>query len=421
MHTHSLVQEDRVVRKPGLLGHSLLQVDINLNVACQQVAKIRRLEEPLKHDMQLTEYCGLAEAFWDGVRRPWAMAICQEDVDAMWCTWTWAAEDFLLLKLDEDCTAASVMQSQWPGPPVLKMTEPEMSERGRGTTRTTTVTKLSPNKKLPSRAPKTRVIKLMDAIRGSRKSVLRYVHRREASEEIRPGKWPIEVQRCWEAARNGMSQLQKEGPLPEGVAQLPADTLSTNKELTRVMEAPEASVRTRARAKEKARVQAWKQWIDNAWAETPRTVYRWIRGAGDAALQMVKKSDGTYTANIAEMDSVIRAAWQPINGRYAEKPEPSVEQFMKEYRRHIRHSAMTARVLTREVLQERARKMGMKTANGIDQWSIALLTRLPTPFWDTLAELLRMVERTGTWPQCVAEGFTSLVPKGEGEGDPMKL
>ena len=94
---------------------------------------------------------------------------------------------------------------------------------------------------------------------------------------------------------------------------------------------------------------------------------------------------------------------------------------MKEYRRHIRHSAMTTRVLTREVLQQRARKMGMKTTNGIDQWSIALLMRPPMPLWDALAELLRMVECIGTWPQLVAEGFMSLVPKGEGEGDPMKV
>ena len=114
-------------------------------------------------------------------------------------------------------------------------------------------------------------------------------------------------------------------------------------------------------------------------------------------------------------------SWWPINGGYAEKLEPSVEQFMKEYHRHIRHCTMTTRVFTGEVLQQRARKMGMKTAIGIDQWSIALLTRLPAPFWDALAELLRMVERTGTRPQRVAEGFPSLVPKGEGEGDPMKL
>ena len=60
-----LVHEDRVVRKPGFPGHSLLRVDINLNMSCEQVTKIRRLEEPLKHDMHMTEYHGLAEAFWD--------------------------------------------------------------------------------------------------------------------------------------------------------------------------------------------------------------------------------------------------------------------------------------------------------------------------------------------------------------------
>ena len=30
------------------------------------------------------------------------------------------------------------------------------------------------------------------------------------------------------------------------------------------------------------------------------------------------------------------------------------------------------------------------------------------PFGDALTELVRMVERTGIWPQHVAEGFTSL-------------
>ena len=52
-------------------------------------------------------------------------------------------------------------------------------------------------------------------------------------------------------------------------------------------------------------------------------------------------------------------------------------------------------MLTGDVLLQRARKMGVKTANGLDLWSISLLKRLPAPFWDALAELLRMVERTG--------------------------
>ena len=110
-----------------------------------------------------------------------------------------------------------------------------------------------------------------------------------------------------------------------------------------------------------------------------------------------------------------------MNRRYEATPEPSVDKFMKEYRQHVRRSAMKARVLTGDVLLHRASKMGVKTANGLDLWSISLLKCLPATFWDVLVELLRMVERTRRWPDGLAEGFTSLVPEGKGGGDPMKL
>ena len=57
----------------------------------------------------------------------------------------------------------------------------------------------------------------------------------------------------------------------------------------------------------------------------------------------------------------------------------------------------------------------------MDLWSIKLLKRLPMQYRDKLVELLRTVEKTGLWLERTAEGFTSLVPKGEGGGDPMKL
>ena len=136
---------------------------------------------------------------------------------------------------------------------------------------------------------------------------------------------------------------------------------------------------------------------------------------------MVCKGTGQLTANIQEMDEVIREAWRPVNMRYADRPEPSVTAFMNGCRQHIRGSPMEARRLDAQTLQDRVRKMGEKTANGIDLWSIRLLKRLPGVFWDRLADLLRAVEATGKWSDRVAEGFTSLVPKGEGGGDPMKL
>ena len=136
---------------------------------------------------------------------------------------------------------------------------------------------------------------------------------------------------------------------------------------------------------------------------------------------MVRKGTGELTTNIQEMDEVIKEAWRAVNMRYADRREPSLTVFMNRYRTHIRCSPMAARRLDAQTLHARARKMGEKTANGIDLWSIRLLKRLPGLFRDKLADLLRVVEATGKWPDRVAEGFTSLVSKGEGGGDPMKL
>ena len=74
------------------------------------------------------------------------------------------------------------------------------------------------------------------------------------------------------------------------------------------MAALEAAVRVRALAEERACVHAWKRWIDESWRTSPEVIYRWIRGAGDTALQMGRTPSGEFTANIAEMDEAIRAA-----------------------------------------------------------------------------------------------------------------
>ena len=147
-------------------------------------------------------------------------------------------------------------------------------QRRRGTTRTLIVTRLCSNKKLPNGAPKTRAIQPMDAVRGSLKPLQRLVRRQEESLAIQPGGWPREVERCRQSGRKGLIALQREQSLPEGLAVSPADALYTGANLKRLTEALEAAAQTRARAEERARVRAWKQWINKAWDATPGMVYR---------------------------------------------------------------------------------------------------------------------------------------------------
>ena len=66
----SLVHEERVIKKPGLPGHSLLRVSISLDMANQKVTKIRSLEDPEEHNMHTEERQRLASIFWDSMRRP---------------------------------------------------------------------------------------------------------------------------------------------------------------------------------------------------------------------------------------------------------------------------------------------------------------------------------------------------------------
>ena len=49
-----------------------------------------------------------------------------------WNTWTWVAEEFLLLELNKDGTMESVLQQKWLGPPVLKRTAQKLGKMGWG-------------------------------------------------------------------------------------------------------------------------------------------------------------------------------------------------------------------------------------------------------------------------------------------------
>ena len=92
-------------------------------------------------------------------------------------------------------------------------TEPrQLDKRGRGTQRTITTTKLCPNKKLPSGAPKTRVIRIMDTVKGALKQVLQYVRAHELAELTRLGRWPRGVKQCWLLCAHGPGSTATETP-----------------------------------------------------------------------------------------------------------------------------------------------------------------------------------------------------------------
>ena len=73
-------------------------------------------------------------------------------------------------------------------------------------------------------------------------------------------------------------------------------------------------------------------------------VYHWLVYHDTFAPPVVflARPDGSTTANVREMDGLLREASGPINRKYAEAPEPCPEPFMAKYRHHLRRIPMLA-------------------------------------------------------------------------------
>ena len=69
----ALAQEERVVPKLRLPGHNLLSVRIALDMACQQVTKIRKIEDPQTAASQPREQHDLVNMCWGTLHRSWPL------------------------------------------------------------------------------------------------------------------------------------------------------------------------------------------------------------------------------------------------------------------------------------------------------------------------------------------------------------
>ena len=105
--------------------------------------------------------------------------------------------------------------------------------------------------------------------------------------------------------------------------------------------------------------------------------------------------------------------------KYAQEPKPCVARFLDVYGKHIQHHEMHTNPLSGKRLRAQFCKMTEGSA-GLDGWGIRELRLVPLVLLDMLALLLTKVEETGCWPTCLARGFITLVPKGEG-AHPLKL
>ena len=112
----SAVTKDIVRAVLGLPGHSILSIDLDVNTMAQRVTKIRKMQDPPESSMNPEEQGQLALAMWARLQRHWDYLAEEQHTNGMWASWTWLAEEFLLLEDTAGHTAEWILRTQWRGP-----------------------------------------------------------------------------------------------------------------------------------------------------------------------------------------------------------------------------------------------------------------------------------------------------------------
>ena len=58
-------------------------------------------------------------------------------------------------------------------------------------------------------------------------------------------------------------------------------------------------------SEEHQRVQAWHQWVNEAWTTKPKGLYKWMKEDVQTSVVMLEREDHTMTGIIQEMDQLI--------------------------------------------------------------------------------------------------------------------
>ena len=142
---------------------------------------------------------------------------------------------------------------------------------------------------------------------------------------------------AWYALRRRLKRMHALG---DGYASLqvlgPPDRLPPAAELRGLRAAPQGHIRTERQRGDADRLQAWRDWLNEAWSPKQGAVYKWPKGETFAPpVIFLVRPEGTPTANLREMDSVLHDAWWPINRKYAEAAEPDPAEFLCWYGRAV--------------------------------------------------------------------------------------
>ena len=354
----------------GIPGHLPVVITLAMERAAQRLVRAvrpRPVEVPKRESVLRME---LEERLTAPLQPDWDRLLALQEVDALWSYWTWAAEESLLALSVPTLQPEDVDQAH--PLPVAPMALP----RGRGTAALIREVRQCPKQMRAGGGPKTSVLARIHAAQGAARSLRRQAHPPQRPADRVRGRGES-TSHSWCALRRRVQRLHElqmpelaRFPLtPQAVANAGAPVPSAAA-LHECIEQLKRLAATQVQREDRERVQAWRSWLQAEWGTKPGAVYRWLKEEGfSPPVVFIARPDGTPTANVQEMDELVRAAWGPINRKYAEGPEPCPDAFVAKYGHLLYRVPMLAKQLTGPYL--RRRLMAMRpSAMGLDGWSL---------------------------------------------------
>eukprot|EP01064_Diplonema_japonicum_P020023 TRINITY_DN2902_c0_g1_i4.p1 TRINITY_DN2902_c0_g1~~TRINITY_DN2902_c0_g1_i4.p1 ORF type:complete len:858 (+),score=179.89 TRINITY_DN2902_c0_g1_i4:1265-3838(+) len=164
------------------------------------------------------------------------------------------------------------------------------------------------------------------------------------------------------------------------------------------------------------KMRSWRGRLEREFQLGGTQLARMVRGDEPrCGLTMLRRDDGSTTADVSEIDDACIEAWGPVMRMYdRDNPEPAWAPFAERFGRYVPHREQELDDITADEISA-VLKTRTRGACGVDGWRLKELKKIPTPLLQRLAHFYNRVEEEGAWPPALMTALVSLIPKGEGK------
>jgi len=331
-----------IVPDSGLPTHTPVRTVLQSGVYAQrQLRVVRPLAYPVHNWTSLSAelQLELAQRVWEPFASSWTNALSVQDVEQLWVVFCASSEEFM-----EQRSAVSLVK-------------PQTRYQGRGSE--------SAPRRCFVAAPQARGE--LGAVELRQFRLLRLTRRLEEMARWRHSAEAIGIvshstQNLWRHVLQDVQCLMD--PSVPWVVPLRQSYPASLGELQTAIQALHVLTLAAGEEARASRRRTWVNWSQHSWTHAPGKLYRYTRGEAYTNAALIRRPDGTFTAESNEMDDILQSSWAPVFRMYADIPEPSWDRFAARFGQYIMEFPMQLEDLSAGALRATLTRQSTLSASG---------------------------------------------------------